>query len=568
MPSLLRRAACCILAAFVVYTEPSFAAVTQPDGTQMPLPGPGNEVSLQELFDFREGAGAIDSFADASTEPSTFKPLCTFSAQLLLHETSGKSPMGWYNVPVDDVPPDTVCDESTGMNNLGEACSEKDIFVLVPGDVVDPPFGEANDPLNNPGQVFTSAELASHEHYAGGAIGFVLLTPQKHYSELRLNPECVDAAGGAGGFGANCAQGDHWIPTIMYASAVDPQTYYMGSEDQAVGPSEWGGNDGDFNDFVFVFTGLVCSGSGEVCDTGQPGICAAGLTACADADGNSECLPARSPEDESCNALDDDCNGETDEGDLCAADEICLRGRCFPRCGTGEFRCTAGFTCVQGACVEDACVDVECDAGEICRAGECVGACDDVVCPYGQNCQDGACVDPCAGIECAEGLVCSAGACIVECTCAGCEQGECDAPSGLCVDAGCAGVSCDEGSHCSGGSCVNDCEGALCPGGGECSAGVCAPPSPSAGAGGAGETGSGGTIVVGIGGTGNSGNSTSGNAGGNAGETSDAQGSGRRSTQEAGCACRLGGAGQRGAAALVALFAGALFIARRRRRAA
>src|SRR5688500_3699924 len=186
MPSLVRSTMCCILAAFVFDARPSSAAVTQPDGTVMPLPAPGTEVSLQELFDFREGEGAIDSFADASTEPSTFKPLCSFSAQLLLHETTGDSSMGWYNVPADDVPPDTVCDESTGMNGAGEACSTNDIFVLVPGDVVNPPFGEANDPLNNPGDVFTSVELASHEHYGGGSIGFVLLTGQKHYSELRL----------------------------------------------------------------------------------------------------------------------------------------------------------------------------------------------------------------------------------------------------------------------------------------------------------------------------------------------------------------------------------------------
>ncbi len=31
---------------------------------------------------------------------------------------------------------------------------------------------------------------------------------------------------------------------------------------------EWGGNDGDFNDYVILFSGLVCSGSGEACDTG------------------------------------------------------------------------------------------------------------------------------------------------------------------------------------------------------------------------------------------------------------------------------------------------------------
>src|SRR6185295_3917440 len=56
------------------------AAVTQPDGEVMPKPNPSDEVGLQELFDFKEGPMVLDSIADASTEPATFKPLCDFSA--------------------------------------------------------------------------------------------------------------------------------------------------------------------------------------------------------------------------------------------------------------------------------------------------------------------------------------------------------------------------------------------------------------------------------------------------------------------------------------------------------
>jgi len=85
------------------------AAVTQPDGVVMPLPNPPNEVGLQELFDFKEGVGVLDSVADASTEPATFKPLCDFSAQLLLHETGNRTAfVGWYNSPTADVAPTTV----------------------------------------------------------------------------------------------------------------------------------------------------------------------------------------------------------------------------------------------------------------------------------------------------------------------------------------------------------------------------------------------------------------------------------------------------------------------------
>ncbi len=537
-------------------SSPAVAAVTQPDGTEMPLPGPSGEVSLQELFDFREGAGAIDAHADATTEPSTFRPLCDFTAQLLLHETGNKSPMGWYNSPATDVAPTAVCDETTGMNSDGVACTSGDIFVLVPGDVTLPPYGKKNDPLNNPGQIFTGADIANHPFYAGGAIGFVLLTSQKHYSELRFNPPCT---------GGSCTNGDTWIPTIMYTSAVSPQTYYMGSEDQAVGPSTWGGNDGDFNDYVFVFTGLVCSGSGEACDTGLPGICAAGLTTCADALGNTECQGARSPGTEECNLLDDDCNGETDEGDICPEGELCVKGRCFPTCGTGEFRCPDAYTCVDGACVETACLDKTCDAGKVCIGGECVGPCDGVVCPHGQACQDGACLDPCAGIDCGQGLVCDGGTCIVDCTCAGCEQGECDAASGLCVEAACVGVTCDAGTHCTAGACVDDCESAVCPSGASCSAGQCAT-SLEAGGSGAGASGGsgGGGIVIGSGGSAaasaSGGSSTTGSgASSNAGSA--------RTASDPGCSCRLArdDGGAYSAVAALAALAG-LGVRRRRRR--
>ncbi len=518
----------------------------------MPLPGPGGEVSLQALFDFREGAGALDAHDDASTEPSTFRPLCDFTAQLLLHETGNNSAMGWYNSPATDVAPTAVCNETTGMNSDGAACSAGDIFVLVPGDVVDPPYGTKNDPLNNPGQVFTGADIATHAFYAGGAIGFVLLTDQKHYSEARFNPLCT---------GSNCSYGDRWIPTIIYASAAEAQTYYMGSEDQPVGPSTWGGNDGDFNDFVFVFTGLVCTGSGDACDTGLPGICAVGLTTCADALGNTDCHGARSPETEQCNLLDDDCNGETDEGEVCPADQMCVKGRCFPLCGTGEFRCPDVFTCVDGACVETACVDKTCDQGQVCIAGECVGACDDVVCPHAEACLDGACIDPCAGIDCGEGLVCGAGTCRVACTCSGCDQGECDAASGLCVEAACVGMACGAGTHCRAGVCVDDCENALCPGGASCAQGECGSPLDPGAAGGAASGGSGGSgIVVGSGASGavtGGGNSSSGGSAGG----SDAN---ARSAADPGCSCRQGNDRSPGTALAALLLASSLWARRRR----
>jgi MYXO-CTERM domain-containing protein len=550
--------------ATALFANQATAAVTQPDGTVMPLKSPDNEVALQDLFDFKEGVGVLDAVADASTEPATFKPLCDFSAQLLLHETASDAAVGWYNSPAGDVPPTTVCNEDTGMSSGGGPCTESDIFPLIPGNVVDPPFGKAANPLEHPGQIFTGEDLAQSPYYAGGSIGFVLLTGQKHYSEARLNPACT---------GDTCTDGDRWIPTIMYASKTNDRSYYMCSEDQNVGPSKWGNNDGDFNDFVFLFKGLVCTGAGEPCDTGQPGICAAGLTDCANAEGESECRPARTAGEETCNGLDDDCNGDADEGDLCPEGELCVRARCVPKCGTGEFRCDADEKCVEGACIEAACVSVDCAAGKVCMGGKCVGACDEVSCPGSQTCVEGVCVDPCAGIDCGQGFVCEAGACRVECACAGCEEGECDTDTGHCVDEGCAGVVCEAGEHCADGDCVNDCLGVSCPDDGECFEGQCLPPASGVG----GDAGVGGAIDPGpdpdpgvhFGGEGPGSEPADGGVG--AGGFSGGGGSGGRSggsnavEVESGCACRAPAGNSGATAAWLALAAAAVLGARRRR---
>jgi MYXO-CTERM domain-containing protein len=534
------------------------AAVTQPDGEVMPKPNPANEVGLQELFDFKEGPNVLNSIDDASTEPATFKPLCDFTAQLLLHETGNRTAfVGWYNSPTDDVAPTTTCNELTDMSSGGGACSEKDIFVLIKGDVAEPPFGKAADPLNHPGKVFTGADIASSKYYAGGDIGFVLMSGEGHFSEKRLDPACV---------GATCIKGDRWIPTIMYASKTIPRGYYMGSEDQNVGPTTWGGNDGDFNDYVFLFTGLQCSGSGEACDTGKPGICAAGLTDCANALGESACRPARTEGTETCNGLDDNCDGTTDEGDLCPKGELCVKSRCVPVCGTGEFRCDADQKCVEGACVEAKCADVTCDAGKVCMGGKCIGSCDKVTCPGAQTCVDGLCVDPCDGIDCGKGFVCEGGACRVECGCAGCAMGECDAKSGHCVDDGCAGKACDAGQHCAAGACVDDCEDAKCPGGAACHDGVCDPPR----AGGTGEGGVGGAsegstdpgITFGGESPGKNPDDGSGEAGDDGGVAKD-----RNAIEAKGCACRTApGSGESAAYALLALVGLSSVLGVRRRR--
>jgi hypothetical protein len=100
------------------------------------------------------------------------------------------------------------------------------------------------------------------------------------------------------------------------------------------------GQDDDCNGVVDDPSAL----NGRPCDTGKAGVCAAGLTWCAA--GHLLCTQVQQPRPEVCgNQLDDDCNGEVDEGAACSG---CADGT---REGFAERRhypqiagCAGGFT--------------------------------------------------------------------------------------------------------------------------------------------------------------------------------------------------------------------------------
>ena len=248
----------------------------------------------------------------------------------------------------------------------------------------------------------------------------------------------------------------------------------------------------------------VC-GSGSDCEPGETepcgidqGECQSGVRTCTAEGYWSDCAGAVEPLPEWCNGLDDDCDGMTDEGDLCEGYELCLCGHCAPPCSAGE--CPSGnLTCVGGWCVVDPCCGIHCQPGLECDlGGDCVDPCEteQVECPDGQVCRMGVCVDAdcyTPGHECEAGMVCAAGQCVADpcynvdcpdgqyCRAGSCQDLDCadcgpsqECIGGQCVDSPCAGVTCPPGQACVGGQCTADpCQGVYCAQGEICIDGSC-----------------------------------------------------------------------------------------------
>ena len=252
----------------------------------------------------------------------------------------------------------------------------------------------------------------------------------------------------------------------MYASTATPNAYYICFEDGATSASSWN-NDGDFNDDVYFVPGITCAGGGRPCSPGMPGLCGPGSTPGASTGVTCQGITPPAPT-ETCNGVDDNCNGAVDEGAPCPDEQVCDQGKCVGSCAGDEFPCDPGLVCsADGHCVDPSCLMVTCLQGQVCEGGTCKAPCDGVTCPNPQVCRVGVCLDPCAGVTCAAGQVCDQGVCILGCSCQPCAQGEvCDSTSQQCVDPACAGVMCTAGTYCLAGNCVDDCSAAACPGGG------------------------------------------------------------------------------------------------------
>ncbi len=450
--------------------RPARAVVTEPNGLQVPKPvgqveidlahnfSPPAVVTLVDLFQAR--GETIDWQKDALTTPAVFSPQCSLTGELVMHGGACKIDFGWYNVDAARTTPPT----------------DAEIYPIILGTQITSPWHPG---VGEDGPIFTTDTIRTDPNYKGGLIGFALKgdpgqdCKQTHFSEQNLNPLC-----------SGCTTPGHWAAAVIWQSTKTKSAYYIGFEDLPMGPSSTGPTDfgaiagqnlkcdGDFNDFIYFLSGVTCEGGGAPCDTGMPGVCAAGLEECTSGT-TLKCRPSVVSSSEVCDGLDNDCNGMTDDGAKCPGSQVCDHGKCLPPCSTTEFPCGPGDACENGLCVESACVGKVCDAGTVCHGGTCGGPCAGVVCPQTQVCRVGRCVDPCEGVTCGTDRVCDGGVCVASCKCGGCKTGKTCQMDGHCTEDACAGKTCAATEVCALGACINRCAGASCPRLQVCQAGAC-----------------------------------------------------------------------------------------------
>ena len=143
------------------------------------------------------------------------------------------------------------------------------------------------------------------------------------------------------------------------------------------------------------------------------------------------------PGAEICDGKDNDCDGIADTTAMCPTGFGCKDGSCSLLCRAGEFPCPPGYDCTNGYCVPNRCRNVSC--------------------PTDQKCDNdtGTCVDLCYKVTCQTDQTCLRGQCL---DCSNSDLLKC--PTGQlcinrkCVSDQCAGVNCAVGEYCSFGRCV------------------------------------------------------------------------------------------------------------------
>jgi hypothetical protein len=220
------------------------------------------------------------------------------------------------------------------------------------------------------------------------------------------------------------------------------------------------GNGLDDDEDGQVDEGCPCeAGAKQPCFSGLPslagkGACTLGEQACQPGGTWGACQGSGAPSVETCDGLDNDCNGFTDEG--CSCQDGQQQG-CSTGCGEGIQVCQKGG---WGECSAPLC----CNGQQLCPDGSCAFCCGDGDCPGGFLCQGGSCA-------CPTGQKLCQGQCIPDGKC--CTNGDC---LGGKVCSGTKVCTCPGGKKDCGGFCGSCCQDSECSGTATCQAGECACP--------------------------------------------------------------------------------------------
>jgi alpha-tubulin suppressor-like RCC1 family protein len=210
----------------------------------------------------------------------------------------------------------------------------------------------------------TTVNSASPVSVTGLADAKALAAGAQH--ALALRPGCPMWAWGNNGQGQLGTGVTSAVPVMAPAQALLVNTFYFDGDmdgfgdeyltEQACEPSPGYVEEVDCDDYTAdTYPGAPescngmddnCDGAvddgnpsgGENCSTGQPGVCAAGMTACTN--GSVECQQRQAASAEQCDGLDNDCDGAADDGNPGGL-QACATGQ-QGACGEGVTYCTHG----------------------------------------------------------------------------------------------------------------------------------------------------------------------------------------------------------------------------------
>ncbi len=155
-----------------------------------------------------------------------------------------------------------------------------------------------------------------------------------------------------------------------------------------------GGSSGQCVDGTCVTNAACLPGASQSCSTGLLGICASGTQTCTAEGSWGPCVSVTGPQTETCNGLDDDCDGVVDNGFDLTTD--------VNNCGTCGHQCTVANG--TPGCDNGTCTVVACNAGFADCDGNPSNGCETNTSNDSNNC--GAC-----GNKCSTGQTCVSGTC-------------------------------------------------------------------------------------------------------------------------------------------------------------